>query len=382
MEGILSDEPLRRQLFPIVEKGIFFAHAGICPLPRPTCEAIEREAKNATVLHQDEDYLARIAGVRAKAASLFGIHADEIALLGPTSLGLSLVANGLDWKPGDEVIFNPDDYPANVYPWRALEQKGVKPVPLAPPFTGVISPELVEQSMTNKTRLVALASAHFLSGVPLDVSAIGKLARRRGVLFSLDAIQTLGAVRTPLELVDFASADSHKWMLGPLAAGLFIVKKEHQELLKPSLIGADNIRTRHFIAEEKLVPVDGAARYEPGSLNMLGIAGMSASIDLLSKIGLENIERQVFTLREKLRAALAGEGWIFPAPQEMDMAASGILSARPPRGNAKEIYAALEKEGVIVSCRWTRDGTAWLRFSPHFYNTEREVDAVLDKIMN
>ena len=150
-----------------------------------------------------------------------------IALLGPTSLGLSLVANGLDWEQGDEVICYLDDYPANVYPWTQLERFGVRPVFLKPGQPGRITPELVAGAMTNRTRLVALASCHFFSGYRIDVDAIGRVAHEGGALFCLDAIQSLGAFPVSVEQVDFLSADAHKWMLGPLTAGIFVVSREH-----------------------------------------------------------------------------------------------------------------------------------------------------------
>jgi selenocysteine lyase/cysteine desulfurase len=128
-------------------------------------------------------------------ARLIGAHADEIALLGPTSLGLSLFANGLDWKAGDEVLYYADDYPANVYPWAALASRGVVARALKTETLGHITPEIVEAALTPRTKLVALASCHYLSGRRIDVPSIGRLLRSRGVLFSLDAIQTLGHLR-------------------------------------------------------------------------------------------------------------------------------------------------------------------------------------------
>src|SRR5690606_10288744 len=133
---------------------------------------------------------------RVVAARLLGAQAQEIALLGPTSLGLSLVASGLDWRPGDEVVCYPDDYPANVYPWTDLERHGIVVRRLQPAEPGAITPELVEAALTPRTRLVALASCHSLSGFRLEVDSIGRLLRARGVLFCLDAIQTLGAFET------------------------------------------------------------------------------------------------------------------------------------------------------------------------------------------
>ena len=185
--------------------------------------------------------LRDIRRARQLCAEFIGAAAEEIALLGPTSLGLSLFANGIPWEAGDEVLCYAGDYPANVYPWLDLRRRGVIVRYLEPERPGEITPELVAAALTPRTRLVALASCHFFTGYRIDVDAIGRLLHERGVLFSVDAIQTLGAFPMNVEHVDFLSADAHKWMLGPLAIGIVYVKKRHFELLRPTLLGAWNV---------------------------------------------------------------------------------------------------------------------------------------------
>jgi selenocysteine lyase/cysteine desulfurase len=199
--SLFADEPTRRREFPVVEKGIFLAHAGVTILPRRAAAAMQAHAEASCTHHQEfGDVLRDVAQTRASCAKLIGAEADEIALLGPTSLGLSLFANGLDWESGDELVYYADDYPANVYPWMALAKRDVVPKPLRSDAPGAITVEMVEAAITPRTRLVALASCHFLSGRRIDVDGIGKMLRERGVLFSLDAIQTLGAAPLRVEL--------------------------------------------------------------------------------------------------------------------------------------------------------------------------------------
>src|SRR4051812_47408584 len=183
---------------------------------------------------QFDKALSSIAQTRELAASFLGTEAEEISLTGPTSSGLNAVANGLDWKAGDEVVCYLDDYPANVYPWLALERYGVKPILLEPQRIGEITPELVERGLTNRTKVVALATANYCSGYQIDLEAIGAVCAERGVLFSVDAIQTLGAFPVPLTNVDFVSAGAQKWMLGPSGAGLMFVKESRHELVRPA----------------------------------------------------------------------------------------------------------------------------------------------------
>jgi cysteine desulfurase/selenocysteine lyase len=274
IDHILADETLRHRLFPVTQKRIFLAHAGVAPLPGPTVDALKQEAEKASYAQESSDFMAEIEGIRRVSARLINANSDEVALLGPTSLGLNLVAHGIDWKPDDEVICYADDYPANVYPWQALAAKGVRVVALQPERVGEITTELVLNALTPKTRLVALASCHFLSGFRLDYEAIAEDLSRRNVLFCLDAIQSLGATTIDVRHIDFLAADSHKWMLGPLGAGIFYVKRKHFETLRPALVGAWNVRSPGFVAQPEIAFEATARRYEPGALNLLALHGI------------------------------------------------------------------------------------------------------------
>jgi cysteine desulfurase/selenocysteine lyase len=380
IERVETDETWRRSAFPACRDRIFLAHAAVAPVPRAAVEAMQafNLASSTGELDYGEVFLRRMDRVRDSAARLFGCGGDEIALLGPTSLGLSLVANGLDWRPGDEVVTYLDDYPANVYPWKALERLGVRVVYLRPRALGEITPELVRDAITPRTRLLALASCHFLSGHRLDIEAVGALARERDILFCLDAIQTAGAFPTFAQHVDFLCADSHKWMLGPSAAGVVFVSAARQESLRPSLHGAWNVVSPNFIAENAIRYEPGARRYEPGVLNAAGLLGMEASVDLLVEVGIERVADRLLALKTHLCEGLDRLGLRVLGPREGD-AASGITSCfdaeRPAR--VRELFAALPAAGAVASLRQDREGRPYLRFSPHFYNTHSEIEALL-----
>jgi selenocysteine lyase/cysteine desulfurase len=292
---------------------------------------------------------------------------------------LSLVANGLPWQPGDEVVVYLDDYPANVYPWMDLERKGVRLVRLEPARPGEITPEVVARCLTSKTRLVALASAHFLTGYRIDVDAIGRLVHDHGALFCLDAIQTLGAFPTRVDHVDFLSADAHKWMLGPLTAGIVWVKEAHFDLLRPSLIGAWNVRSPGYITQEKVEFENGARRYEPGVLNCAGIFGMRAALEMLAGLGQDAIATRLLTLKRHLVAGLRERGLAIHGPAEGDWV-HAITTCRDERRDLSELFRRLKERGIVTSCRQDRAGTTLLRFSPHFYNTTEELEKVFAEI--
>ncbi|GMV93804.1 MAG: aminotransferase [Candidatus Hydrogenedentota bacterium] len=381
IQEILASEETRKYEFPVTQERVFLAHAGVCPLPRCACEAIEEFCRRGSRHAQETGWAnGQVLAARQVSARVLGCSPDEIALLGPTSLGLSLVANGIPWEPGDEVVYYPDDYPANVYPWTELERRGVRPVALAPERPGAIAWETVEAALTPRTRLVTLATCNFLSGYRVDVNDIGRRLRERGVLFCLDAIQTLGAFPLLVEHVDFLSADSHKWMLGPAGAGIVYIRKERQGLLRPSLLGSWNVRSPEFVAQDTIEFEPGGRGYEPGMLNLPGIIGMTAALKLLEDAGIDQVAGRILELRRELVERLLPLGFEIygHADNHPESSTSGILTVRHPTKELKPVAQALEEEGITVSCRQNRAGDMFLRFSPHFYNTSEELDRVVE----
>lgn len=380
IDQLLSDESLRHAEFPVSRESIFMAHAGVTILPRRATKAMQDYLEGSCTAMQEFPAAWRAMNeTRALGAKLIGAKASEIALLGPTSVGLSLVASGLPWQPGDEVVCYLDDYPANVYPWIELQRRGVVVRYLQPSALGAITPEVVEQALTAKTKLVALASCHFLTGNRIQIDVIGKMLRERGIWFCLDAIQTVGAFETLVDHVDFLSADSHKWMLGPMAAGIVYVKESLQDTLRPTLIGAWNVKSPNFIAQETVEFEAGARRYEPGVLNMAGILGMKASIELLMEAGVDNISARLLALRDCLRNRLTPLGFQMIEPTEGCLP-HGISTFSHPTRDLGQIFQHLADHKVNVSHRHDRSGKDYLRFSPHFYNTEAEVDRIAELV--
>lgn len=378
---LAADEALRRREFPICARKIYCAHAADSPLPRRVADGMRESIERATVDSRNYDgELERIEETRTLVARLLGCGADEIAFTGPTASGLNTVANGLDWKPGDEVVCYLDDYPANVYPWLALERHGVKPVLLETARIGEITPEVVERALTDRTKLVALASANYCSGYRIDLEAIGALCGQRGVLFSVDAIQTMGVFPVPLQNVDFASAGAQKWILGPSGAGILFVKKSRHDLLRPSTIGGWNVVSPNFISQREVKFEIGGRKFEPGAYTHSVLAGLRAAVDLLLEAGPNEISEQIRMLTKLLRDRIEPVGFEFLSPLE-EKNRSGILTFRHPRIGSDRLCEALAKENIVVSVRFDRADCAWLRVSPHFYNSVSELQRMADLLV-
>jgi len=371
-----NDESLRQRAFPVCADKIYFAHAGVSPVPSVVTQAVHEVATAAGLDEQEVGLGDLLRVTRARAAKLLGASVNEVALVGPTTAGLSAVATGLDWQPGDEVLVYQDDFPVNVYPWQSLESRGVVVRRLQTPALGQITSKIVIDQLKAKTRLVALASCHFVSGWRINHDAIGRELRERNVLFCLDAIQTLGAFPTTVEHVDFLAADSHKWLLGPCAAGIFYVRHELQECLSPSAFGWNNVRCPNYVSQEKMILRSDAGRYEAGSFNILGIAGLNAALGLLLEVGIDNIAVDLRAKREWLVSALLNKGFevLFSESEN----AGGITSCWREGEDMKALGDKLMAEGIVVSVRGDRNGQDYLRFSPHFYNTQVELEQAAD----
>lgn len=378
IDDILSDEKVRQREFPVVRNKVFLAHAGVAPLPRTVASTINDYVNNATTGDQEILFTSgRMYEIRALAAKLIGATPEEIALVGPTSLGLSFVAAGLPFKPDDNVIIYYDDYPSNVYPWLALSEKGVEIRKINVSSTGSITCKDVLEKIDKNTRLVALPSCHFLSGWRLDIDEIGRELRNRGILFCVDAIQTLGAFPIDVKYIDFLAADAHKWLLGPCGAGIFYVRKELQNLLKPIVFGWHNVRCPGFIAQDNIVFQQDARRYECGTPPLALLAGLHSALELIAQLDVKNIAQAILHKRAILIKALIDKGYTVLHYNAPEKNSSGIISFTKDGTDMALLHKKLLENNIVTSLRMNRQVTRFIRLSPHFYNTEAEFERLL-----
>lgn len=364
----MMDKRALRELFPVTRNVIYFNHAAVGPLSSRACEAMERHARDQRdfgAMHWREWY-AEHDRVRHSAAALLGAQASEIAIVKNTSEGLSFVAEGMRWERGDNVITTGLEFPSNWTPWKRLERRGVECRVAKLPVVADIEP-LIDA----RTRIVTVSSVAFHNGFAADLDAIGALCARHNVLFCVDAIQSLGAL--PIDVrrsnIAFLAADGHKWLCGPEGAGIFFVAAEHRESLEVIESGWTNIdRKGKFIdCPTDLLP--DSRRFEAGSLNTNGIYGLNAAIGLLLEVGIEAIETEVLRLAKTLTMKLRDLGFL------VEETRSGIVGATPPNVESSVIrlHRLLDEERVITA---PREGL--LRFSPHVYNDDEEIDRVVE----
>ncbi|MGQ9598127.1 MAG: aminotransferase class V-fold PLP-dependent enzyme [Anaerolineae bacterium] len=367
-----------RSLFPVTQRYAYLNHASAAALPVPVVQAMDRYLASQTQCGSQAlvGWDDRLEEIRCLAARLIGAHRDEIVFTSSVSHGLNLVAAGLDWQPGDNLICAETEFPANVYPWLNLRRRGVE-VRFAPAHCHRIRVEDVAALMDARTRLVAISFVEFSTGYRNDLDAMVALCRERGVYLCVDGIQGLGALQfsvahTP---VDFLATHAAKWMLGPIGVGFLYVRRELLLRLEPVMTGWRGVveRDNYFRYDSPLR--DSGERFEPGSLNHVGLVGMGAAIELLLSVGLAEIEARILALTDTLIAGLQARNCSIETPIAHRRERSGIVCFRHLQIPSETLAERLLAAGVIISLR----GEV-IRVSPHFYNTEDELQQLLGEL--
>ena len=368
--------PAMREQFPIARRYAYLDHAAIAPMAVPVRRAmadyLDRQVNEP---FDEKGWAALRADVRSRLAELLGTTPDHITFTRNTTAGLSLVAAGLDFRPGENVVSVQGEFPANVYPWMGLERKGVE-LRLYQPREGRIDVGALLQICDLKTRVVAISWVQFASGFRSDLVALGSELRSRDTFLVVDAMQAVGHLKTDLDRlpVDLLAAGAPKWMLGPLGIGFAYVSERLFPRLWPPSLGIESVVQDHEYFRYELCLKPDARRFEDSGPNLAGLSGLGAAAELLLEAGPEQIEARVLQLADSLREGLLGRGFrllLQPAPDER----SGIVSFRHRTDPAATVHARLREAGVVTSLRGD-----FVRASPHFYNNDDDLGRLLEAL--
>jgi selenocysteine lyase/cysteine desulfurase len=369
-------EALRKQ-FPVTNQYAYLNNAGVAPLCLPAANAVKDFADEA-LMHGAARYKSiydRCEAVRTSFAKLVNAAPAEIAFVANTSDGLSLVANGIDWKAGDRVLVPEHEFPANVYPWLNLERLGVV-VERIPFVENRCPPEQIEKYIAG-ARLLSVSAVSFANGYRFDLEALGEMCAQHGVLFCVDGIQALGALPVDVKKcrIDFMPADGHKWLVGPEGAGCLYVATKNFDQLRPSKIGWRNVRGDLNFSTIDFVFKNTAGRYEEGTPNVPGLYGLGAAIDLLLATGSEAIAAGIKALTDYAVSELTSLGYQVRSPRTAEDW-SGIVSFTGDGDDVKRVNAAAAA-GIILAHR-----AGAIRISPHAYNNHADIDRFLEVMRN
>jgi len=370
--------------FPVLNNWNFLNHAGVSPMPKTVADTVRKGVDMCEAgAYLDGDWFGEMTRTRGEAAKLVNATPEEIALVKNTSEAISIVAQGIEWKPGDRVVTANVEYPANVYPWMEMAEKHGVELVMVPEETDeqgrrqVPIEKIIAEIEKPRTKVLTLSHVEFASGQRHDIARLGALCRSRGSLFCVDGIQSLGVlpVNVAAMNIDFLGACGHKWMCGPPGAGLFYIRRELQDRIRPLVIGASSVINELDYGHYDFTLKPDARRYESGTPNLLGFFGFGAALRMLNAVGIDAIAERCKTLTDRLIGGLELKGYTVVSPRA-EQAWSGMVcftSATHPHDALCKMLRSEHRIEIVV--RENR-----LRASPHFYNTEAQVDALLSAL--
>ncbi len=366
-----------RSYFPYIIKGIvYFNHASTAPINTLVKERMDEFIRERTEDASDNYWAFKAVADETKEmiGEMINCSGDRIAFLDNTTNGIIWLAQGIDLKAGDRIILNDVEFPANVYPFLKLKEKGVE-IDFIKSINGVVTAEEVIEAIKPETKLISISFVQFLSGYRVDLEKIGKVCRERGIIFSVDSIQGLGAVRLDVEKcnIDFIANGTQKWLLGLQGLAFIYVRKELQDKMKYAPIGWLAVKDAWNLLNFDLTTKETAERFQPGTLNNLGIYAFNSSMKFFKEFGFDEIEKQVLQNSRYFISHLAEIGYKSPLLSLPEKYLSGIVSFK--NLNAQKIFDHLSRENIICSLR-----EGYIRFAPHFYNTEQEINRAIDEL--
>jgi len=372
----MEDVEELRKLFPVVKNWIFLNHAATAPMSLPATSAMISWACSSAENGGTQSPLWRrtIDEARASAAELMGCSPSEIAFVQNTSGGVSQIACGLPLQPGDNIVSDNAEYPANIYPWMALvEPKKVDVRLVREREDGRIPADDIISACDERTRVVAVSVVQFATGFRMPLEEIGAFCAEEGIFFFVDAAQGLGVIDIDVNAlgVDALASAALKWLLGPPGIGVLYCNRDKLKEVNPPVVGASSVVNAEDFLDYSFTLLPDARRFESGSPNIAGIFALREAIQLLLRQGIREIEERALALSDLLCRGLEDNGYEVFSPRG-EAEKSPIVSFLPGEFSAEALVRRLAEKSIVVSPRSGR-----VRVSPHFYNTEEEIDALL-----
>ena len=379
-EGV---QDVRQHFFPVTRANTYLNHAANGPLPRMVAQVVHEYIENVSAFGGTHEprWVEYERGAHRRLASLLNARPDQIALTANTSDGLMMVAQGLSWNAGDTILSAEGEFPSNVYPWLNLQAQGVRfeQVPLRDQR---VVPDDIFERITQRTRLVSLSLVEFSTGYRNDIAAIASYCHERGILCGIDAMQALGAIEIDLQAlgVDFLASGSHKWLLAPRTVGILYISDSLLPQLHTARRGWLSVATPFDFFDLAQPLKMGAGRFEYSSSNLMAIVGLDAALGLFESIegGMAAIEERVLGLTAYTIAGLERLGYAVISPRGSGER-SGIVCFSPhadfPERTVQHIVDELAARHIYTAAR-----NNIVRVSPHFYNTEQDIDTLLNAL--
>jgi cysteine desulfurase / selenocysteine lyase len=368
-----------REEFPVTQDWSYLNHAAYGPFPQRTVRALteyaEAFAQAPTFFTPERE---KIPGEAAEyVGRLAGTTGDMVAWVPSLADGMNLMAHGVDWKDGDNVLIPVDEFPSVVYPFLNLQSKGVELRYVQKNAEGRTDLNLIEAAIDGRTRAVALSYVEFMDGYRNDLKALGALCKARGIELFVDATQGLGA--QPIDLpetgVSAVAAHGYKWLMAGFGVGCVVFNADAIERIKVTYAGRLSVKGGFEDAEYKLDWRDGAGRYQTGGLNTLGLTGLHASLSLVTEAGPEWTRQHTLGLLDKLVEGVQGMGYEVASDLTPERRSQIMAFTSGDHTRDGELVEQLTRANVAVTLRGRG-----VRVSPYFYNNEDDIERLLEAL--
>jgi cysteine desulfurase/selenocysteine lyase len=366
-----------RDEFPISREWTYFDHATYGPHPRTYVEALSNAAE-ALAVQPLGATSSRLADVRATAATLLHAPTDQVALLRSTGEGTNLVATGVQWEAGDEVILYELDFPGLIAPWLSLNDRGVQVRVVEDRGRNRFDVDDFEKLLSPRTRAVSVSLVNNITGYRAPVEQLGELCRGRNIWFTVDAVQALGSI--DVDALSFGAdvvvSASYKFLLSDFGQAVAYLSERALNDLRVPHVGTRNLKSSEAgtLFESGLNLFETAQKFEPSNPNLPATFAMQATIDLLLKHGMDRIEAHNRKLCAQLADGLQSKGYnLITSQRESEWA--GLVCAVHPTLPSDQIHAGLAAQHIVCAVRHGH-----LRFAPHLYNTSEEVEQILQAL--
>lgn len=366
-----------RSKFPYLDRGIiYFNHASTGPMSSPVVNRLSDllKEKSKSKIDDYSSFLKVVEETKSLLAELINCNIDRTAFVDNTSNGISILAQSINWKTGDRILLNDIEFPANVYPFLNLKRLGVE-VDFVKSANGIVTADQIINGIKPETKLVSVSFVQFLSGYKVDLEKIGNHCRANNIIFSVDGIQGIGAMRIDVKKykIDFLSCGTQKWLLGMQGLGFIYVDEEFQKKMIPANVGWLSVENAWDLLDYKLELKTSANVFQGGTLNAFGIYAFNISLKLYKDFGFDNIESEVLSNTKYFISKLKSIGLDCVLSNCSDKELAGIVTIKPK--NPERVFEILGKKNIMCSIR-----EGFIRFAPHFYNTHHEIDKVVEEL--
>jgi selenocysteine lyase/cysteine desulfurase len=363
-----------RKYFPHIKTGLkYFNHASVGPISSIVKEKIDTYVSDRSegIVENYFETIPQVKSAKERLSRLLNANIDEIAWIDNVSNALNVLANGIIWNHGDQIILNDLEFPSNVYPFLNLQKQGVE-ILFARSENGVIDLAQIEKLVSNKTKLISISLVQFLTGYKANIKAIGDFCRERNILFSVDGIQGAGVVQIDVKdcSVDFFTGGSQKWLMGLQGLSYFYISQNLLSKLEQKFVGWTSVKNAWSLLEYDLSMIDSAERFQNGTNSRIGIIALDASLSLFEEIGYSKIEDQILNNSQYLMKRLEEIGFELVLKDVQRQNLAGIITFKHKA--ADKIFNELKRTNIIISLR-----EGMIRISPHFYNNEEDLDLLI-----